>query len=140
MVAALAFIFSFSGTTSCYQKESISEQVGVTGENRTVLPVNQILEPSGTQIFLPGLRPQALALSPNGQILAVSGKTNELIIIDLKTEKIVQSVDFPSKEQTQPLPESSSDNILNPDQRGQLSYTGLIFSENGASIYLSRVF
>jgi len=139
LTSAVLFMFSVFGSISCLQQESIREQVGVSGENRTILPVNQILEPIGTQIPLPGLRPQALALSPNGQILAVSGKTNELIIIDPKTKKIVQSVSFPSDEQNQPLPESSSDNILEPDERGQLSYTGLIFSEDGASIYLSNV-
>lgn len=139
IIVAGAFVFSVSGIISCRPEKSDMEKVGVTGENRTVLPVNQILEPAGTQIFLPGLRPQALALSPSGQLLAVSGKTNELIIIDSKTKKIVQSVDFPSEEQTQPLPESSSDNILNPDRRGQLSYTGLLFSEDGTSIYLSNV-
>ncbi|MBN2245414.1 MAG: beta-propeller fold lactonase family protein [Candidatus Aminicenantes bacterium] len=138
-VSAAVILFLLFGIISCHQEESDMEQVGVASDNRTVLPVNQILEPVGTQIQLPGLRPQALALSPNGRILAVSGKTNELVIIETNTGKIIQRVYFPSEEQNLPLPESSSDNILNPDQRGQLSYTGLIFSSDGTHIFLSNV-
>lgn len=138
-IAFIFILFFLFGIISCHQEESDMEQVGVAGDNRTVLPVNQVLEPVGIQIQLPGLRPQAVALSPNGRILAVSGKTNELVTIDPRTGKIVQIVEFPSEEQNQPLPESSSDNILNPDQRGQLSYTGLIFSSDGTHVYLSNV-
>src|SRR4051812_23748609 len=57
------------------------ENVGRASPNRTVTPVNQVLTPLGLQLELPGLRPQVLALSPNGRLLAVSGKTSELLII-----------------------------------------------------------
>jgi len=60
------------GMISCHREKSNTEQVGVVGPNRTVLPVNQILIPTGSQISLPGLRPQALVLSPDGRLLAVS--------------------------------------------------------------------
>ena len=33
-----------------------SEAVGRRGSNRTVLPVNQVVTPAGTQVDLPGLR------------------------------------------------------------------------------------
>ena len=40
--------------------------VGRIGENRYYTPANQILTPAGIQVELPDLRPQALALSPDG--------------------------------------------------------------------------
>ncbi|MCJ7680528.1 MAG: beta-propeller fold lactonase family protein, partial [Candidatus Aminicenantes bacterium] len=127
------------GMIACLKQKSDIEKVGIAGENRTVLPVNQVLEPAGIQVALPGLRPQALALSPNGRLLAVSGKTNELLIIDPEKTEINQTVDFPSEDQNEPPPATSSANILNPDKAGQLSYTGLIFSHSGDRIYLSNV-
>ena len=127
------------GMTSCRKEEPNDEQVGVAGENRTVLPVNQILVPAGTQIPLPGQRPQALALSPDSRLLAVSGKTSELVIIDPALGTIVQRIALPSEEQNESLPDPSSPNILEPDQKGQLSYTGLVFSPDGSRLYLSNV-
>jgi YVTN family beta-propeller protein len=128
-----------AGTAACRKDMPDTEQVGPAAENRTVLPVNQVLVPAGTQIPLPGLRPQALALSPDNRFLAVSGKTHELVIIDPTAGTIVQRVSLPSEEQNIPLVDPSSPNILEPDQRGQLSYTGLIFSPDGSRIYLSNV-
>ncbi|MBN1271365.1 MAG: bifunctional YncE family protein/alkaline phosphatase family protein [Candidatus Aminicenantes bacterium] len=138
-MSILAVLFACLGTISCRQEKSDTQQVGSAGEDRTVLPVNQILESAGTQIALPGLRPQGIALSPDGRMLAVSGKTNELILIDPASKKINQTVHFPSEDQNEPLPDLSSENILNPDSKGQLSYTGLIFSKGGDRIYLSNV-
>jgi YVTN family beta-propeller protein len=139
MIPLLFVMGVFVGTISCRKDVPDTAQVGVNGENRTVLPVNQVLIPAGTQIPLPGLRPQALALSPDGQLLAVSGKTSELVIIDPALGTIAQRVTLPSEEQNIPLPDPSSPNILEPDQKGQLSYTGLVFSPDGSRIYLSNV-
>ena len=133
-VLALLFVMM-----SCRNDMPDTEQVGVGGEDRTVLPVNQVLLPAGTQIPLPGLRPQALALSPNGRFLAVSGKTSELIIVDPEVGQVAQRITLPSEEQNIPLADPSSPNILEPDRRGQLSYTGLAFSPDGDRIYLSNV-
>jgi YVTN family beta-propeller protein len=99
------------------------------------VPVNQVLEPAGQQVLLPELRPQALALSPDGSILAVSGKTAELIILDPVTGKILQRVALPPEAS----PEAVSSHILQPDKEGQVSYTGLVFSPDGRRIYLSNV-
>lgn len=126
-------------TTFCGKKESDSEQVGLVGPNKTVLPVNQVLTPAGIQIPLSGQRPQVLALCPDGRLLAVSGKTSELVIIDPALGTIAQRVALPSDEQNTPLPDPSSPNILEPDQKGQVSYTGLVFSPDGSRIYLSNV-
>ncbi len=115
------------------------ETVGRKDNGRTVLPVFQQLTPFGQQIVLPGLRPQALALSPDGHLLAVSGKTSQLLILDPATGKILQKLDLPSEKQKEPLPPVASPNILEPDTKGQLSYTGLIFSADGRRIFLSNV-
>jgi YVTN family beta-propeller protein len=104
-----------------------------------VLPVNQQLTPAGRWIQLPGLRPQALALSPDGRLLAVSGKTSELIILDPSDGHVRQRVGLPPEGRLAETPQPPSENILKPDTEGQLSYTGLVFSRDGRRIYLSNV-
>ncbi len=116
---------------------SSTETVGEVGPQRYVTPVHQVLTPLGLQVELPGLRPQGLALSPNGRLLATSGKTQELILLDPQTGAIKQRVPLPSSKAQDPNAVSS--HILEPDKSGQLSYTGLIFSSDGSRIYLSNV-
>jgi len=115
------------------------ERVGFYGPNRVVTPVNQSLTPEGIQVELPGMRPQALALSPDGKLLAISGKKSHLLVIDPTTGKILQKVALPSEKLNEPQPAISSPNILKPDDKGQVSFTGLIFSRDGRRIYLSNV-
>jgi len=115
------------------------DTVGAKGSGRTVLPVNQIVTPLGIQSTLPGLRPQALALSPDGKLLAVSGKTPEIIILDARTGLIKQQVVLPAEAQEEQHPEVVSPMILDPDVEGQLSYTGLVFAPDGRRIYMSNV-
>jgi YVTN family beta-propeller protein len=103
------------------------------------VPTNQVVTPSGKQIPLPGLRPQALALSPDGRLLAVSGKTSELVILDPGSGQIVQRVGLPSEDLKETFPEAPSPDVLEPDTKGQLSYAGLVFSPDGRRIYLSNV-
>jgi YVTN family beta-propeller protein len=137
--AALAF---FLVVPAC-RKEAPAppdlETVGVKEGNRMVVPVNQVVTPVGIQVPLPGLRPQALVLSPDGKLLAVSGKTHELVIIDPASGEIRQRVPLPAEAQDAPSPGAPSENILAPDEKGQLSYTGLIFAPDGHRIYLSNV-
>jgi len=139
LLSILIILSLLVGMTSCSKDVPDTDQVGVAGENRTVLPVNQVLVPAGTQIPLPGLRPQALSLSPDGRLLAVSGKTSELLIIDPALGTIAQRITLPSEDQKIPVPDPSSSNILQPDRRGQISYTGLVFSPDGRGLYLSNV-
>ncbi len=115
------------------------EQVGPTGVRRVITPVNQVLTPAGIQVELPGMRPQAIALSPDGNLLLTSGKTHELIVVHPATGMIVQRVPFPSDKTTEPNPDTVSSHLLEPDKEGQLSYTGLIFSPDGRRIFLSNV-
>ncbi len=101
------------------------------------VPVNQILQPAGLQVDLSGLRPQVIALSPDGKILATSGKTGELIVLTPDTGKILQRVALPSD--SLKVQEAVSPRILAPDRNGQVSYNGLVFSPDGSRLYLSAV-
>ncbi|MCA9299014.1 MAG: YncE family protein, partial [Phycisphaerales bacterium] len=104
------------------------EAVGYAPDGRLVTPVNQVLTPHGRQIDLPGMRPQALALSPDGSLLVTAGKTNDLVVIDPVEGTILQRVALPGEGDS-----------TDPDGRGQVSYTGLIFSPDGDRVYMSNV-
>ena len=110
--------------------------VGARDDGSAVLPQSQILTPAGRQISLPGMRPQALALSPDGRWLVTSGQTHELLVLDAASGAVLQRVPLPGEPSA---PGPVSDHILEPDSKGQLSYTGLIFSPDGKRIYLSNV-
>ena len=112
-----------------------TEVVGRRVASRTVLPVNQVVTPSGVQVELPGLRPQALALSPDGRILLTAGKTAEVVVVDPSTAAIRQRVPLPKTTYS----EAPSENVLRPDKEGQLSYTGLAFAPDGRRAFLSDV-
>jgi YVTN family beta-propeller protein len=100
-------------------------------------PVNQRVTPSGTLVELPGMRPQALALSPDGKLLVTAGLTHELVVVSPVTGNILQRVAFPSDQVQEPAPVSSE--IISPDEKAQLSFTGLAFSPDGSRIYLANV-
>jgi DNA-binding beta-propeller fold protein YncE len=123
------------GTSPSQDKETVGAKPG----GRTVVPVNQVVTPYGTTSTLPGMRPQALAVSPDGALLAVAGKTPELVIMDPVTLEILQEVPLPAEEQEEQHPEAVSPMILDPDEEGQLSYTGLVFAPDGRRIYMSNV-
>jgi DNA-binding beta-propeller fold protein YncE len=100
-------------------------------------PDNQIVTPAGQLLELPGMRPQALALSPDGRLLVTSGRTHELVVVNPATGRIVQRVPLPSGQAAAQAAVSAE--ILAPDGAAQLSFTGLTFSPDGARIYLSNV-
>ncbi|HEU5069267.1 MAG TPA: bifunctional YncE family protein/alkaline phosphatase family protein [Verrucomicrobiae bacterium] len=112
--------------------------VAQTGPDEWMTPVNQRLTPVGRFVSLPGFRPQALALSPNGRLLVTTGKKSELLVLNPASGQILQHVALPS-DQANEVPDAVSANILEPDQDGQLSYTGLIFSPDGKRLYLANV-
>ncbi|MFO0790095.1 MAG: bifunctional YncE family protein/alkaline phosphatase family protein [Pirellulales bacterium] len=111
------------------------ERVGRQDPQKAVTPVNQVLTPLGKQLDLPGMRPQALAIAPNGTYFITSGKTNELLVIDLAKAQIRQRVPLPATDVHDPV----SSQLLNPEKENQLSFTGLIFSPGGDRIYMSNV-
>ncbi len=140
-MACLLLVFLFPGI-ACQKKEFIAQDEGPVGfrpDGSAVVPVNQVLTPFGSWIELPGMRPQGLAISPDGRRAAVSGKTNELVIIDALDFKILQRVALPAEAQNEPMPETFSGSSLGSDPEGQLSFNGLIFSLDGRTIYLSNV-
>jgi len=114
-----------------------TERVGRAGPN-AVLPVNQRITPAGRFIDLPGLRPQAIALSPDGRLLLVTGKTSELLVLDPADGAIRQRVPMPN-DKREPGSDVVSPNILAPDTSGQVSFTGMVFSPDGRRVYLSNV-
>ncbi len=101
-------------------------------------PVNQRVTPAGMQIELPGMRPNALALSPDGQLLVTSGLKQGLVVVDPASGRIRQHVMLPPNEQM-PAAQSVSPGILKPDEKAKLSFTGLVFSPDGSRIYLANV-
>jgi len=131
MPIALLFLLVLAG--SCRTPDySGTEPVGEISPRRYVTPVHQVLTPIGIQVELSGMRPQALALSPDGRLLVTSGKTQELVMINPQTGEIRQNVALPSSEARSP--DVVSSHILKSDKSGQLSYTGLIFSPDGSRI------
>jgi YVTN family beta-propeller protein len=134
-VAALSLL-ALAGSCRTTGTASV-EPVGQAGLQRYVTPIHQILTPAGVQVELPGMRPQAVAMSPDGRLLATSGKTQDLVLIDPPSGEIRQRIALPSHEAANPNDVSS--HILKPDTSGQLSYTGLVFNPDGSRIYLSNV-
>jgi YVTN family beta-propeller protein len=116
--------------------DATAEFVG-RGTNGLVTPVNQLVTPAGTQVELPGIRPNALALSPDGKLLVTAGMTRELIGVNPATGTISQRVPFPA-DKAQPMP-ALADGIIGTNQQAKLSFTGLAFSPDGSRIYLSNV-
>jgi YVTN family beta-propeller protein len=134
----MKYLISLAVAVSTLAQQPDTETVGRRAD-RTVTPVNQVLTPYGVQVELPGLRPQAIALSPDGKLLATSGKTSEVVIIDPASGVVRQRVTLPSDAAHEPQPEAPSANILQPDKKAQLSFTGLVFSPDGSHLYLANV-
>src|ERR1017187_7886731 len=105
--------------------------------NGLATPANQLVTPAGTLVELPGVRPNALALSPDGKLLVTAGLTHELVVVDPATGKISQRVAFPSDQAQEQAPVSTE--ILDANKKPQLSFTGLAFSPDGSRIYLANV-
>jgi YVTN family beta-propeller protein len=120
------------------QPPGVVPQSGSVGGKGISVPVNQVLTPAGLQVELPETRPQVLALSPDGKLLATSGK-HELILIEPHSGRILQTVPLPLDNLRDNETNIVSPQILNADREAQASYTGLIFSPDGKRIYLSNV-
>ena len=137
LLALVANLWSgLAPSVSAQDFAATAEPVG-RGTNGIVTPVNQRLTPAGTQLELPGMRPEAVALSPNGKLLVTAGFTHELMVINPATGLVTQRVTFPAA----PAPKTTLGPapILDPDDKTQISYTGLIFSPDGTRIYVSDV-
>ena len=117
------------------------QSAGAVAPNRYVTPTGQWLAPAGLQVELPGMRPQALALSPDGALLAVACKGNVLVLIDPGAGTILQTVALSStREQARPDAAAGGAAAGQTEQRlmtAQMSFTGLVFSPDGGRLYLS---
>ncbi|MEP6671854.1 MAG: alkaline phosphatase family protein [Chthoniobacter sp.] len=111
------------------------EAVGRLAKNRYLTPTNQVLTPAGHQVDLPEMRPQALALSPDGKLLVTAGKTPNLVAIDPATGELLQKVALPPEQVDPTSPKTKP----GAEPGSQLSLTGLVFSPDSARIYLSNV-
>jgi YVTN family beta-propeller protein len=135
--ALVAFLLTGCSLAEKQPRVAVQESGSIGGEAISV-PVNQVLTPAGFQIELPGMRPQVLALSPDGQLLATSGK-HKLILIHPRDGRILESIPLPSEKARGVETNSVSQEILDPDTAAEASYTGLIFSPDGRRIYLANV-
>ncbi len=111
--------------------------VGRNSVGQAVTPVNRVLNPAGTQIELPKMRPQVLAHSPDGRLLVTSG-LHELVVIDPVKKTIIQRLPLPRAAKNEAT-ETISTEILKPDNEAKASYTGLKFSPDGTRLFLSDV-
>jgi len=136
--AALLALISAPGRAAD-EGPDITATVGRSDGDTTVLPVNQIVTPVGVQVELPGLRPQVLALSPDGRMLATSGKTNEIVLLDPASGEILGRVRPPADDAVRPAGDDDSDRNLKPDGQAIQSYTGLVFAPDGRRLYMSNV-
>jgi YVTN family beta-propeller protein len=117
--------------------DATTATVGHSGKSLET-PVNQLVTSAGIWVPLPGTRPNALALSPNGKRIVTSGMTNELLVLDPATGKILERVLFPKEHGNESL-EPPSALVLGGNGKSKLSLTGLAFSPDGTRIYLSNV-
>jgi YVTN family beta-propeller protein len=113
-----------------------AETVGHHGD-AWATPVNQRITPAGKLIELPGVRPNALALSPDRELLVTSGLLSELVIVDPGSGAIRQKVAFPTDQTAEQA--AVSPLILGANKAPKLSFTGLAFSPDGTRIYLADV-
>lgn len=100
-------------------------------------PVNQRVTPAGRLVELTGVRPNALAMSPDRELLVTSGLLKELLVIAPGSGEILQHVEFPTGQVAEQA--SVSPLILSANKAPKLSFTGLEFSPDGSRIYLADV-
>jgi YVTN family beta-propeller protein len=137
LAAGTAFLLAGCNLEETRPRSTVPQSGSVGGKGISV-PVNQVLTPAGLQVELPEMRPQVLALSPDGKLLATSGK-HELILIEPHSGKILQTVPLPLDNLRDHETNLVSARVMNRDREAQASYTGLIFSPDGQRIYLSNV-
>jgi YVTN family beta-propeller protein len=122
-------------------------------DNSRYVPTGQLLSPAGRQIELPKVRPQGLALSPNGKLLAVSGNTEVLTLLDPATGQTLQSIpltlittEVRTNKTTNTVAEAvekishktNHTYLVSVTNHADLSFTGLSFSPDGSHFYLSN--
>ncbi|MEQ1827388.1 MAG: bifunctional YncE family protein/alkaline phosphatase family protein [Pirellula sp.] len=123
---------------NAFAQEATNTRALTSVGTETVNSLSQIVTPAGYKIDMPGMRPQVIGLTPNNKFIVTSGKTNKLVVINAEDRAVTQSVEFPSQDQTSE-PTVASPNILQPDSKALVSFTGLVFSADGKRLYMSNV-
>ena len=119
-----------------------SDREGRVAADRFVMPTGQVLTPAGRQVELPGMRPQALALSPSGRLLATAGRNNSLVIIDPETAQVRQTIPLAfirNAAGTQISSAAATGARGLSTNLAEVSFTGLVFSPDGGQLYLANV-
>jgi YVTN family beta-propeller protein len=128
----------FATALAAEEFEATSDPVGLNRADEYETPVNQRVAPTGRQVELPEMRPQALALSPDKRLLVTAGQTHELMVLDASSGNILQHVPFPDAGAS-PAPAPLSGAMIAPDANARISYTGLVFSPDGSRLYMANV-
>ena len=138
------FILLFLGAFNVTRANEMPQEFDSTADavgwktNSFETPVNQLVTPAGTLVELPGMRPNALALSPDFRMLVTSGLKPELVVLDANGGAVLQEVAMPASRSKVGV-NAVSGRILKANLRDKLSFTGLVFSPDGKRIYLSNV-
>jgi len=96
------------------QKNNEKQQVGMQADGSILVPTNQLLQPAGFQVYMPG-RPVDLVTVTGKNLIAVKNK-NSLDLIRVSDRTILQSLVIP---------------------RSGSSVTGIYYSEKDQCIYLT---
>lgn len=138
LVASLALLLTSDAVAADAPADfnTTTETVGPQASGLAT-PVNQRVTPAGALIELPGVRPNALALSPDRELLVTSGLVRELLVLSPATGATLQRVAFPTGQAAEQA--SVSPLILSANKAPKLSFTGLTFSPDGSRIYLADV-
>jgi DNA-binding beta-propeller fold protein YncE len=113
--------------------------VGRHAAGGAMTPVNQVVTPAGVQVELEGMRPQSLALSPDGRLLVAAGKAHEVVVVDSESGTLLSRVRPAADGVTVPPAPESPDRNLHPDKQALGSFTGLVFAPDGRHLYMSNV-
>jgi len=87
-------------------------KVGPQPDGTILVPTNQLLSPAGFQLLLPG-RPTDLALSPDGNLLAVKNM-DDVVLVRMRDRAVLQTL---------------------PIEKGGQGFTGILFSPDGQRLY-----
>jgi YVTN family beta-propeller protein len=107
-------LISFSGCSAENKNGPDNKNVGPQPDGSILVPSNQLLDPAGLQVYLPG-RPVDLILTPDENHLLVKNK-KDLDLIRVNDRTIMQTLPF---------------------SRSGASFTGICISPDGNRIYLS---
>ncbi len=117
------------------------------------IPTGQLLTPAGRQILLPKIRPQAMALSPRGDLLAVVGNAEVLTLFDPQTGLTLQTValnlitsEVRTNKTTNSIAGTVDEHSISNytyialvTNKADVSFTGLTFSPDASRLYFSNV-